>query len=199
MTKQNERVLNKLISTIRNLRNEVAPGSKSLRALGIRIGLAVQNHVRAEITRKKVDTKYGTGTLRRKGALINSINFKLHQRGSTMAVVVGSFGVRYAAIHEFGGTIRPVKKKALAIPIGKEFKDRSPSHFNRNKFKLIWPEGSKKGFLIDKKKDELAYILQPEVKIPARPYLHPGFEKAGPTILRAIKNYSRSLRGLPNG
>ena len=82
--------------------------------------------------------------------------------------------VIYAAIHQFGGTIRPRKKKALAIPLTKEAAAIGSPRFFPRKLKLIWEKGAKQGFLYEfqlGKKPVAQYVLVHQVTIPARPFL----------------------------
>lgn len=56
-----------------------------------------------------------------RGHLINSINFKTFKRGNNYGVAVGSFGIRYAAVHEFGFNGRVVVKSHTRTRDGKSF------------------------------------------------------------------------------
>jgi phage gpG-like protein len=58
-----------------------------------RVGLLVQNEAKLNIRRHRlIDT----------GRLINSIQFKLVDKTFGQSVLVGSFGVPYAKVHEYG-------------------------------------------------------------------------------------------------
>jgi phage gpG-like protein len=84
-----------------------------------------------------------------------------------------------AAIHQYGGTIRPVNAKALAIPRTLDaFRAGSPRNFPRP---LFFGKGPKASYLAEtqqkgrgKKKSPtlvIHYLLLKQVTIPARPYL----------------------------
>lgn len=64
------------------------------------------------------DAKNNHAWKNRTGVLEGSIDIAegAHPEGAGIAGTWGSKGVVYALIHELGGTIRPVKAKALAIP-----------------------------------------------------------------------------------
>ena len=69
------------------------PDSPRLREGLTRIGIMIENETKRNIqTKRIVDT----------GTLLNSIRFRLFQRGKIAGVKVGSWGVPYAAAHEFG-------------------------------------------------------------------------------------------------
>jgi hypothetical protein len=56
----------------------------------------------------------GAPLMRRTGTLIRSIRAERERDGS---VAVGVHGVRYARAQEFGGTIKPTRRKFLTIPL----------------------------------------------------------------------------------
>lgn len=61
----------------------------------------------------------GSGTVGvRSGRLRSSLGQVTTVNGSLINTLLGSMGVVYARIQEFGGTIRPKKGKYLAIPVG---------------------------------------------------------------------------------
>lgn len=68
-------------------------GDPNLKEALLRIGLLIQNQAKLNIrSQRLIDT----------GRLFNSIRHELSQRGNTISMDVGSFGVPYAAVHEFG-------------------------------------------------------------------------------------------------
>ena len=75
----------------------------------IRVGSGLAAQIRIELRR--------SGLRRRTGDLANSIDFDIREGNLGPEVVAGSFGVRYAAVHEFGATIRPRRAKALRFQI----------------------------------------------------------------------------------
>lgn len=78
----------------------------------------------AELTQRLIaktqDNLSGKVLQSRSGALRDSIAGQISDTGSTLTATVGSYGVRYAAIQEYGGTtsphdILPTKANALAF------------------------------------------------------------------------------------
>jgi phage gpG-like protein len=70
-------------------------GDPRIKEALIRIGILLETEIKLNIRRNRlIDT----------GNLINSIRYRLFQRGDLSGVIVGSFGVPYAAAHEFGFT-----------------------------------------------------------------------------------------------
>ena len=130
----------------------------------------------------------GRGPDTRSGALRNSIRHTVDKgpTGPEMSLSAGGrFGgndVRYARIHELGGTIRPKRAKSLAIPLPaartgagvsgrpgpRDFPDLQfmPSKNPRNVGILATPAGVP------------MFVLRRSVTIPARPYLKPSMDQA---------------------
>ena len=70
----------------------------------LRIGFLLESQVKLNIRRKRIiDT----------GRLLNPIRHELIKRGQIVGVQVGSFGVPYAAIHEFGGIMTDRMRRAM--------------------------------------------------------------------------------------
>lgn len=77
----------------------------------------------------------------------------------------------WAAIHEFGGTIRAKNTKYLAIPVG-TYKGSPLKHpnlrvriTNAGNLVMVDPSG------------RVQYVLKTSVEIPARPYMRPAFDE----------------------
>lgn len=69
------------------------PGDTRIREALTRIGILLESQMKLNVRRNRlIDT----------GNLINSIRYQLFQRGDIKGVEVGSFGVPYASVHEFG-------------------------------------------------------------------------------------------------
>lgn len=114
-----------------------------------------------------------------KGALRASIGHRFESRNT---LLVGSFGIPYARIHEFGGTITPKTARKLAIPINKEFEGRRA----RDVPGLFRGKGRSNDILFKKNADGsimAAFVLKDSVTIPPRPYLAPAIRS---TRQRAI-------------
>lgn len=79
-----------------------------------------------------------------------------------------------AALHQHGGILRP-KGKALAIPLTRQALAAGRPGRMAN-LELVWPKGSKTGWLVERKGGKRArttmhWLLVPRVTIPARPFL----------------------------
>jgi phage gpG-like protein len=69
-----------------------------------RLGSDIVNRARANIVNQRiVDT----------GRLLNSISFRMEANGETMTLYAGAFGVRHAALHEFGMRYTPAMMRAM--------------------------------------------------------------------------------------
>lgn len=73
--------------------SQIDVDSDAMRAALLRIGIRLQADIKINIRSKGLIDK---------GHLINSINYELFKDGSSIGVNVGSYGVKYAAVHEFG-------------------------------------------------------------------------------------------------
>lgn len=79
--------------------------------------------------------------------------------------------LEYAAIHEFGGVIKPKTAKHLAIPVG-SYTGSPRTHSDlkvrkTTKGNLVMVDGGGK----------VQYVLKKSVEIPARPYMRPAFDE----------------------
>jgi len=83
---------------------KLQPDDPAAREALLRIGLLVESEAKLNVRRRGiVDT----------GRLMNSIRHEVYQRGSIIGVRVGSFGVPYAAMHEFGGPFTDRQRRAM--------------------------------------------------------------------------------------
>src|SRR3990172_2459515 len=96
------------------LRDPKSTTSKMMGAAIIQAGAAVQR----EIKKNVVD---GWGMNYRKGVFTGSLNKSITLRANNTTAEVGT-NLVYAAIQEFGGIIRPIKAKALFIPLSEQAK-----------------------------------------------------------------------------
>jgi phage gpG-like protein len=113
------------------------------------------------------------------GALVNSVSV---QKKNYHEVWVFS-NMIYAVIHEFGGTIVPVKAKFLAIPVGDAEKNvGSPSNWpGELHFVPVLGPGSAGGYLMDAQ-GNLHYRLVRKVTIAAKPWMAPAVNEHLPEI-----------------
>lgn len=101
--------------------------------------------------------------------------------GATVRVEVDYPGI---AMHYEGGTVYP-KKKALAIPVDPAVAGIWPSEAggiatggaDDERYALIWPKGSKHGFIKDTESNDLLWVLLPKATIKADPTVLPTDEK----------------------
>lgn len=110
----------------------------------------------------------GNVPLRSNGLLMASISSRQTPEG----VAVGS-ALEHAAIHNYGGTIRPRKAKYLSIPLTREAaRAASPTVFGGELKPRMWGKktGKARGVLRDKDGTD-QYLLVTHVDIPAREYL----------------------------
>lgn len=98
----------------------------------------------------------------------------------------GSSEVIYARIHELGGTIRPVKRKFLAIPLPPARTAAGVARYKtpRDVPGLALVQSLKGQYLLVKSDTgEPWYVLRKRVDIPARPYLRPALEEASAELV----------------
>ena len=100
------------------------PGSKEMRQKLLRIGVVLK---RESVTAYH---QSGKGTLKslrvRTGTLINSMQYRISNRPGVANIRFGPWGIRYAAIHEFGGRAgRGLKVKIPARPYLRPTLERS--------------------------------------------------------------------------
>lgn len=122
----------------------------------------------------------------RGGALRRSIAGKVE--GDTTITLSAGDGrkVRYAAIHEYGGTIRPKNSKYLAIPVGPARTASGVSRYAspRDVPGLTFAQSRKGQPMLVKAEGKgkngagtVYFLLRRQVRIPARPFLGPAMKK----------------------
>ena len=80
------------------------PDDPRLRETLLRIGLVLESEAKLNVRRQGIiDT----------GRLLNSIRAEFYRKRTSAGVLVGSFGVPYAAMHEFGGPFTDVQRRAM--------------------------------------------------------------------------------------
>jgi len=129
----------------------------------------------APLTRKVKEDKDGKQILKDKGRLINSFT---HRVGPDY-VAIGT-SVKYARIHQFGGTITPKRAVKLAIPATRETRRLMRRHgasvraaiqsLKASGWRIWFREKSIMG-VKGRGKPEVLFIRKDAVKIPARPFL----------------------------
>jgi phage gpG-like protein len=108
-------------------------------------------------------------------------------------VTIGPRNVVYAAIHEFGGTIKPKAGKYLAIPVTAAARQAgSPRSMGGLHFQLVAGGAA----LVDEGGD-IQYVLKTSVTIPARPYVRPALDEHGQEAVGEVAKAIKIL--LPGG
>ena len=106
---------------------------------------------------------------RKTGHLRQSLTHRVD--GPGLYAEVGT-NVKYAAIHEFGGVIKPKGHPFLSIPIGArkgspmQYKDLHLATTLKGQYVLVDEQG------------KVQYLLRRQVVIPPRPYLQPALEQS---------------------
>lgn len=161
MSTTNAAQLTLTINRLQAAREALSPGSKHLEAAYTKIGNRLRTTIISNITKQGLVL---TGHLRK------SIQWHF----ITDALVVGSFNVRYAAIHEFG--FRGVGKvKGFTRRGGKVSGHSRTTKHGTHKVKTFTRSGGKVS-AHDKK-----------MNVTARPYLRPAFEQENMFILNALR------------
>lgn len=170
----------------------------------------------AEALAKRNATKVFIGRNGRKlsGRLLNSIfsSFTPFNEGQSLPRgYIGTRGIPYGAIHEFGGQIEPVQAKWLWIKQhggpADQFRRLTPKEFvakmkaKDRRFKIVGKGTTGKVAIFQALKDSdpiKLFALASSVTIPARPYLRPAveevFEKYGPIARKVMAKNIRNVK-----
>lgn len=105
--------------------------------------------------------------------LSRSLHEEVVEQSKDQAAVEIGTNLEYAAIHEFGGTIKPKSAKYLAIPVGSY--TGSPRKYGDLRVRKT---ASGNLVLVDAG-NKVQYVLKSSVEIPARPYLRPALDEHG--------------------
>jgi len=165
----------RLYERIAEMQLQLAPGNKTMRRVLSRIGIKLEGDIKRNI--RKVD-------LIDTGALLNSIKYEVVRSGVGGILQVGSWGVPYARIQEYGGVIRPKRSKYLTIPISKRSKGRYASDFDLAFFRN---PNTNKLLGVDKVTGEPLFFLTKKVRIKEKRYLRSALEKNRQFIFDAIR------------
>lgn len=147
----------KINQALAKLARDVSPDSRAMQVTLIRIANKIVN-----------DAKRNAANVMtmRTGKLMRSIQFRMTEGG----VEIGTFGIPYGRIQEFGGAITPKKRRFLTIPADKPFEKRSALNFDL-RFGRIPPRGGKPYLFTPQ--GTAAYRLVRRVTLKARPFLGP--------------------------
>lgn len=101
---------NRLIARLERIKVNHNPASPEMKMALTRIGSVLQAEMRLNIGRHKMIDK---------GRLLNSIKYEVTQSGDTAFLSVGSYGIRYAAINEFGGYMTRAQVRAMFVAMSR--------------------------------------------------------------------------------
>ncbi len=82
----------------------MSPSSQVVREAMTRIGLQISAYAKVFIRKNRAIDR---------GGLINSIGYELFSDGQKAGIRIGSFGVKYAAMNEYGGEVSPRQMRAM--------------------------------------------------------------------------------------
>ena len=171
---------------------------KALNKLGSNLPAALEStmqqimfFLQATIQREKLS---GSPLKVRTGRLRSSITNLVQRVGNVIIGIVGT-NVRYGAIHEFGGVIRPKSSKYLAIPLDAAKTPSGVARGGPRSFQNTFVRKTQAGNLIifgkpnpGAKEAEPLFILKKFVRIPARPYMRPALEENAENIRQLFRN-----------
>jgi len=92
------------IARIKKMREANAPDSPQLRQALTRIGVRVAAQIRLNIRKEGIIDR---------SALFNSIDWKLGTTSDGAFVEVGTYGIKYAAMNEYGGPVSRAQMRAM--------------------------------------------------------------------------------------
>lgn len=139
------------------------PDSPQVRQALTRIGMVLAAEMKMNAQRKNIV---------RNGGLINSIKYEVTQSGSEAFVSVGSFGIKYAAMNEFGGQMTRAQVRRMFVELKLEGK------LNKSRVK-----GSGKG-IVTVNADGTGY-WQP------RPFIRPAMKTHAQFIIDTIRQIGK--------
>jgi HK97 gp10 family phage protein len=119
--------------------------------------------------------------------LSRSLHKEVTERSKDRAAVEIGTNVEYAAIHEFGGTIKAKSAKYLSIPVGSY--TGSPRKYSDLRLRKT---GNGNLVLVDAG-NKVQYVLKSSVEIPARPYLRPALDEHGDDAQKEMGDVFKEL------
>lgn len=137
------------------LAKNVGAGSPGIQNAMLRIAMMIIAKAKINVRRHRmVDT----------GRLINSLRWEFYRQGDTQGVYIGSFGVKYAAMNEFGGTVTERQRRAMFAAFGSRPKRAGKGIITRSGSEWRWRP---------------------------RPYLRPALKDSQKYIIETIREYLR--------
>lgn len=153
----NEERLRKRIEKMRVMAD---PQSPEMKQALLRIGTVLKAEIRLNIGRHRMIDQ---------GGLINSIQYKLETDKNKATLEVGSFGITYAAINEFGGQMTQKQVRAMFVSLRERGRLRS---------------GTQGKGVVTINKDQTGFWK-------ARPFLRPAFIKHTNFIIDTLRKIGK--------
>lgn len=145
-----------IIGRMNVLAKNLSPGSPQITETLLRVAMMVIAKAKVNVRRHRmVDS----------GRLMNSLRWEFYRQGDTDGVYIGSFGVKYAAMNEFGGEVSERQRRAMFASFGRRTV-KLPSK------RIITKSGS-------------GWRWKP------RPYLRPALKESQQYIMETIREYLR--------
>jgi phage gpG-like protein len=119
--------------------------------------------------------------------LSRSLHTEVVEQSKDRAVSEIGTNLVYAAIHEFGGVIKPKTRKYLAVPVG----TYKGSPLRHNDLKLRKTNGG--SLVLVDGGNAVQYVLKTSVEIPARPYLRPAYDEKKPLAINEMRDVYLNL------
>jgi len=145
-----------IIGRMNILAKNLSPGSPQITETLLRVAMMIIAKAKVNVRRHRmVDS----------GRLMNSLRWEFYRQGDTDGVYIGSFGVKYAAMNEFGGEVSERQRRAMFASFGRRT-IKLPSK------RIITKSGS-------------GWRWKP------RPYLRPALKESQQYIMETIREYLR--------
>ena len=143
--------LSKTVAKVRRVIEEAGPDSKSIRAAFHKVGMAVQREAIMNATRQGI---VDTGSLRA------HIGYEFFRDGATSGVRVGVFGVKYAALHEFGGPFTDRMRRAMFASLRRRGKLAPGSRNRHSKGVIVGGYFRARPYLLPAFRGQKAYVVE---------------------------------------
>lgn len=163
------------------LAKELAGYRKQFREIVFRSLTVLEAEILEQIRRK-------AGLHVRTGALLNSVSRtkRVYEENGVIIGQIGTEGVQYAAIHEFGGTVVPKNKQFLALPTDQNRRADGLPVMTTTELRNTGRSFIRDHiiYLQEGKKITPMFVLKRSINIPARPYLSTALEAKKDQILK---------------
>jgi len=173
----NKQDLARLIKRLEDRQRELAPDSKSMRAAFAKIGSVTSSEMKINAAKGRFEDGRSPKSARiwDTGNLVNNTKYEYFKSGNSFGISVGTFGVRYAAFHEFGTKFS--RKMWLYLMATMPKSPRKPKKTKGKKRR-----GGSKGVI-----ETQLGGAGIEARIRARPYVRPAIEKHRQFIIYTLR------------